>query len=905
MAEPYFLSDEQRFTLYNFHRDEEVNRLLRILETPVGRYAPAVLLCGDANSGRRYFLECAMWRARTKGVVFEESRLDLTGFEPDQPACAERFVAHLMARREGKKRERAQAIVDFLFTRVQPKISASLGVIAAISILVEVGIRAADLAGLFRDTFERIPAMEGGGRELLHQFLRPLFQERRLILHVVESGSLPGLLHRWLTEEAEGEPNLTLVFSSSRRDGNWEVARDPPCERFEFTALDANEIETRLRERFGGTIQQVSRPLFDFSQGIPGLVARAVRELVTNGGLDCIEDEWRFAGTEHPGVLEVFSRSLYGQFTEVLVDLDDEESRLLKSFLFAAALCGEWFPVRAVLGFLGVAAEECDGLIERIDDLYASHFEDLGYSSSSMPGCLVYRFQNPLGPPVIRKHDREIEQRAARLAQYLEAGFHGRSREFSRMVLRIAQFADSPTQERVERTLFWLVAAEDADALSDHVRTELREGRVGASDTLVLAWRLRGSWHPVRIRALLRAIADNAADAGGFPFVRRELFFYWVAFGRVSLLLGDWLAAETQTAMALDLALGDLELAEAAFNQGTLYRWQGRDAEAEEFLARALGIYLETMAPGHIAATLRELGALYAHQSRYAEAEDFLTRALTIYEKTEGLEHPKTALTLIDFGCLRMNQARYTEAEVLLTRALAVFQNTTEPEHVDAARALFELGALRQLQDRYSEAEVLWTQAIPIIENTLGPKHPETATILLKLGELRRVQSRYSEAEHSLARALAILEDTMGPEHPHTARALFELGVVCHLQTRYTEAENFLLRALAIKDRTKAAVDSVAAGILHELGVLSRLQARYEQAQGFLTRALEIRKETDGAQDPNAAKTLYELGVLCQLIGRCAEALDFLTRALTIAEKVLGPGDPATAAIRLRIAKLQ
>ena len=78
-----------------------------------------------------------------------------------------------------------------------------------------------------------------------------------------------------------------------------------------------------------------------------------------------------------------------------------------------------------------------------------------------------------------------------------------------------------------------------------------------------------------------------------------------------------------------------------------------------------------TLGPDHpsVAATLNNLALLYWAQGRYAEAEPLLKRALAIFEKALGPEHPNVAQSLENYAVLLRKTGRGAEAEKMEVRA--------------------------------------------------------------------------------------------------------------------------------------------------------------------------------------------------------------------------------------------
>ncbi len=70
--------------------------------------------------------------------------------------------------------------------------------------------------------------------------------------------------------------------------------------------------------------------------------------------------------------------------------------------------------------------------------------------------------------------------------------------------------------------------------------------------------------------------------------------------------------------------------------------------------------------------TLNNLAVLYYDQGKYAEAEPLLKRALAIREKALGPEHPHVAQSLENYAALLRQTARANEAERMEARAKAI-----------------------------------------------------------------------------------------------------------------------------------------------------------------------------------------------------------------------------------------
>jgi tetratricopeptide (TPR) repeat protein len=82
-----------------------------------------------------------------------------------------------------------------------------------------------------------------------------------------------------------------------------------------------------------------------------------------------------------------------------------------------------------------------------------------------------------------------------------------------------------------------------------------------------------------------------------------------------------------------------------------------------------------------VATSLNNLAGVYKDQGRYAEAEQLLKRALAIDEKAVGPEHLSVAIGLNNLSALYDDQGRYAAAEPLYRRALAISEKALGPDH--------------------------------------------------------------------------------------------------------------------------------------------------------------------------------------------------------------------------------
>jgi Tfp pilus assembly protein PilF len=209
-----------------------------------------------------------------------------------------------------------------------------------------------------------------------------------------------------------------------------------------------------------------------------------------------------------------------------------------------------------------------------------------------------------------------------------------------------------------------------------------------------------------------------------------------------------------------------------------VYEGQGRYAEAEPLLKRALAIRETALGPDHpdVATSLNNLAMVYEGQGRHAEAEPLFKRALLIREKRLGPDHPDSGASLNNLAMVYERQGRHVQAELLCQRALAIREKALGPDHPDVGKSLNNLASIYAEQGSYAEAERLYQRALAIREEALGPDHPDVGGTLNNIATTYAAQRRYAEAEPLFQRALAIREEALGPDHPDVGDTLNNFG---------------------------------------------------------------------------------------------------------------------------------
>jgi tetratricopeptide (TPR) repeat protein len=280
---------------------------------------------------------------------------------------------------------------------------------------------------------------------------------------------------------------------------------------------------------------------------------------------------------------------------------------------------------------------------------------------------------------------------------------------------------------------------------------------------------------------------------------------------------------------------------------GDLYRQQGRLADAEPVLQRALRHFEEVewsepadgvKARRNRALAWCQLAALYINQGRFDEAEFLCRDVLAVVDDDPAARPEHMAVALHNLALALAGRGNYAEAERLSREAIARIPRQVERGTISACIVLSCLADLCCRRGRPDEAEPLARRAVASFEKTVfGRNHPHLARFLNILAEVVREQGNLEEAESVCLRSQALLETSFGPEHPRLDSCLVTLARIRIAQSRLAEAEPLLRRCLAILDKTVVAEHPERWMRRQELAALLRQLGRTEEAVKWETRA--------------------------------------------------------------------
>ena len=208
------------------------------------------------------------------------------------------------------------------------------------------------------------------------------------------------------------------------------------------------------------------------------------------------------------------------------------------------------------------------------------------------------------------------------------------------------------------------------------------------------------------------------------------------------------------------LGLGHPQAAEVLDNVRSLYRDQGKYPEAvrvaEIWIPILLKDEVQEKMPRVVSDGFVQTGELYVAQGRYAQAEELLKRAVTLRERVHGSGHPVVVTTMNYLSFIYRAQAKHNEAEAIARQALTTSEKVLGPDHPSVAQSLSALAAVYEAQGKYTDAETLYKRALEIWQKAFGEDDLQVAQGLGDYSRLLRKMNRDAVAEKSDSLAKAI-----------------------------------------------------------------------------------------------------------------------------------------------------
>ncbi len=192
------------------------------------------------------------------------------------------------------------------------------------------------------------------------------------------------------------------------------------------------------------------------------------------------------------------------------------------------------------------------------------------------------------------------------------------------------------------------------------------------------------------------------------------------------------------------------------------------------------------------------LGSVYLAEGRTAEAEPLLRRAVALAEIAHGPWHAEVADLLGALADAYLSAGCLNEAETARARALQIHEKSGAENRERIAQALDDLALVRKARGDKADAARLHRRALAVWEDACGTRAPGVARCLTHLASLYLEDACYAEAEPLLARAV---DAWGGSPHPHDLYAIITLacyGDLFRKTGRPMEAQTMERRAKAV-----------------------------------------------------------------------------------------------------------
>lgn len=261
--------------------------------------------------------------------------------------------------------------------------------------------------------------------------------------------------------------------------------------------------------------------------------------------------------------------------------------------------------------------------------------------------------------------------------------------------------------------------------------------------------------------------------------------------------LDDFAGEEKLRREALRLAeeqLGpdDLTKAPLLSNLALCLHSQGRDAEGDPLVRRAVSIAEQSGNQQLFGLMLNSLGVILAGQREIGRAEPVLRRSVAILEAVEGEDGFEVAQAANNLATTYAETQQYAKAEKELARAIKVYEKRLGPTHPLYASVLGNMFVALYEQHRITEAEPYLRRALAIGEKAFPNRLP-MANLLYCLSALEASHENFKESARLLEKVIAMKEKILGPQHPDLPPALTSYANVLrrlHQKGPAKEAQN-------------------------------------------------------------------------------------------------------------------
>jgi tetratricopeptide (TPR) repeat protein len=380
-----------------------------------------------------------------------------------------------------------------------------------------------------------------------------------------------------------------------------------------------------------------------------------------------------------------------------------------------------------------------------------------------------------------------------------------------------------------------------------------------------------------------------------------------LVIGKSYFSLGDFEEAIRQLERSRELALArsaaeNPETLEALAHIGAILRAQGKAAEAERALTRALtGVRLYLGSSHPLVATINgTLAGIARDRAEYSTAERLLREALAVSDSTNEVRAPilnELALTL-------SSQGRLGEALESQENALALWREAFGPDDYRTALALSNLAGLQAKTGNVADAENGFLLAMEILRATAGNQSLTLADNLEGYAEFLREKGEIARALVLHQEAYAIRKEKLPPNHELIANSQNNLAVCNYVLGHLDESADGFREAYRIYQSIYGPDHPSFAVLLSNIGSVEAGRGRLRSAADLLRKSLALDVRNWGLYDPRTAASQYNLGALLIELNQLEEAETLLRQALRTRIKRLGNEHVLTARTMDSLARL-
>ena len=352
-----------------------------------------------------------------------------------------------------------------------------------------------------------------------------------------------------------------------------------------------------------------------------------------------------------------------------------------------------------------------------------------------------------------------------------------------------------------------------------------------------------------------------------------------------------------RSALAIESELNDRGMQAYALNGiGDLYKTANQYDQATETYLKAVAIR-EDLYPNSngLAETFTNLADVYKAQGKYADAEAPLRRALQIREKNSGEDSAPVVLALNNLAAVLNSEGKFPDAEPLFRRAITIQQKLLGADNPKLAGPLSNLASLYADQGQYAEAGPLYRAALKLLPAGTESNQSQIVDLLNGLSVVYRAEGRYLEAARTLSQAIAIEEKASGTDPSSLADSYSTLAELYKARHQYIAGAEAAEHALKLLEQDQGKTTALYAKTLDSVADFYELQGKHDDAAKFYSSALEIQTKFSGKDSPDLALTADSLAEVYLAQYKTHEAEPLLLRALAIREKVFGPNHPRTS----------